>query len=266
MKRFLFPAAGLLLAVLIGGGAARAQESDTRYVREDLDASRSSWIQAAYFVKEVGAASGALFIRMGDEETTYLDVPVAIWVEFKNAESPGACFTKNIKGRYERAKGEPLRERYASEELPPADARAQCAFNEDCEPLILRQVEAARESILVAAYAFTRSRIAAALVSARVRGVDVRVKIDAGQAEYPLAEKQIEYLLRNGIQVTRIRVRGDYAAMHNKFMVVDRRYVVTGSYNYTTTAGYANWENVLLLDAPAIASAYEKAWQAVTSE
>ncbi len=92
------------------------------------------------------------------------------------------------------------------------------------------------------------------------------MKMDARQAEYPLAARQIEYLQRRGVPVTRITMRGEYSAMHNKFMVVDGRYVIAGSYNFTTTAGAANWENVVWMDSPEIASRYAQAWERITSE
>jgi len=43
--------------------------------------------------------------------------------------------------------------------------------------------------------------------------------------------------------------------MHNKVMIIDDHLVVTGSYNFSENAE-ANDENVLIIDAPAIAAAY----------
>jgi len=251
----------LLLACL----AARAQD-DARIVQDSLDVSDSSWIESAVFRKEPGATSGDLTVRIKGEDITYLDVPVRVWVAFGEAESAGAFYGEKIRNRYERRTGEPLWARHESRIEPPVEAVVQCAFNEDCETLLVRHIETSRESILVAAYAFTRTRIAAALVSAHVRGVDVKVKVDERQAEYTAADRQLKYLARNGIPVTRISMKGEYAAMHNKFMVIDGRYVIGGSYNFTTTAGSANWENVTLIDSPDIASRYAEAWKAVTSE
>mmetsp|Transcript_13503 Transcript_13503/g.22996 ORF Transcript_13503/g.22996 Transcript_13503/m.22996 type:complete len:90 (+) Transcript_13503:512-781(+) len=36
--------------------------------------------------------------------------------------------------------------------------------------------------------------------------------------------------------------------MHNKFMVVDQQFLLTGSFNWTFQAGKGNQENVVILD------------------
>jgi phosphatidylserine/phosphatidylglycerophosphate/cardiolipin synthase-like enzyme len=250
------------LAVAVQAGA----QDDASLVRDVADTSRSSWIEHAEFVKATGANAGRLLVRIQGEELAYAEVPVSVWMEFKNADSMGEFYGEQIKNRYERWRGEALGARYDSVLGAAVTAQVQCAFNEECEPLILREIESAHRTIRVAAYAFTRTRIAAALVSAKVRGVDVRMKVDEGQAKYPGAVRQLEYLERNGIPVTRISMKGEYAAMHNKFLVIDERCVIAGSYNFTTTAGAANWENVLWAESPEIAARYTAAWAAIVSE
>ena len=141
-----------------------------------------------------------------------------------------------------------------------------CAFNEECEAVVLEGIEKSRESIWVAAYAFTRTRIAAALVRAHQRGVRVEVKMDANQAEFAGAQKLIEWLRQEGIPVTLIHVAGEYSAMHNKFMVFDLRWVVAGSYNFTTVAQVSNWENLIWADSPDMAEQYKQAWDAIVSD
>lgn len=131
---------------------------------------------------------------------------------------------------------------------------------------MLEAIGKSRESIYVAAYAFTRPRIAAALVRARRRGVRIEVKMDVNQAEYAGAQRLLDYLRREDIPVTLIHTAGDYSAMHNKFMVFDLRWVVTGSYNFTTTAQVSNWENLLWLDSPDMAEQYKQAWDAIVSD
>lgn len=252
--------------MLASAGCFAASEEPTGSVEESLETPASSWIERIAFVRDGTGDVGRLTVRIKGEDITYLDVPVSLWEQFKIAESPGAFYGKNIKNRFERVKGPSLSERFESTPGLATTATVECAFNEDCEPLLLRAISAATGTVRVAAYAFTRTRIAAALVEAHQRGADVRVKIDAKQAEYPSAQRVIQYLKDRGIPVTLILVQGDYAAMHNKFVVVDQRYVAAGSYNFTTTAGSANWENLLLVDSPAIAAQYEKAWDAIVSE
>jgi phosphatidylserine/phosphatidylglycerophosphate/cardiolipin synthase-like enzyme len=247
-------------------GCRAATEDLPQPMEESLDTSSSSWIERIAFVRESTGDVGRLTVRIKGEDITYLDVPVPLWEQFKSAESLGAFYGKNIKNRFERIKGPSLSERFETIPGLATTALVECAFNEDCEPLLLRTISAATGAVRVAAYAFTRTRIAAALAAAHERGADVRVKIDAKQAEYPSAQRVIQFLRDRGIAVTLILVQGDYSAMHNKFVVVDRRYVAAGSYNFTTTAGAANWENLLWVDSPEIAAQYEKAWEAIVSE
>ena len=132
--------------------------------------------------------------------------------------------------------------------------------------MVLEGIEQSRESIWIAAYAFTRTRIAAALVRAHGRGVRVEVKMDANQAEFAGAQKLIEWLRSEGIPVTLIHTAGEYSAMHNKFMVFDMSRVVTGSYNFTTVAQVSNWENLVWLDSADMAEQYKQAWDAIVSD
>jgi phosphatidylserine/phosphatidylglycerophosphate/cardiolipin synthase-like enzyme len=261
MRPVAFAAAALCLLLV------RFAEGQTnRFVEDVVDTSKSSWIDSARYIRDTATGAGYLVLGIKGEKATYADVPAAVWQDFKQAESLGNFFTREIKGKYEREEGEPLWTRHASAAAEPAGARVECSFNEDCEPLILKTVASARESIFVAAYAFTRTHIAEALVAAHARGADVRVKVDARQAEYPAAAAQLAYLERSGIPVARIAVQGEYSAMHNKFMVIDRRFVVAGSYNFTTTASVSNWENVMGVDSPEIAARYVRAWEEIVSE
>ena len=64
-----------------------------------------------------------------------------------------------------------------------------------------------------------------------------------------------------------IPVRTDSATeyhMHNKFMIVDNVFVMTGSFNWTFQAGKSNQENLLVVDHPFYLERYnaefEKLW------
>ncbi len=228
----------------------------------------STWLKEAAFEYDEGATDGTLTVRLGDDPTPirYFEVPLETWNEFKAAESKGSFYGKNVRQRYERQYGKSRQEVFDSPIPIQTQVDALCAFNEECEGVVLAGIEKSRESIWVAAYAFTRTRIAAALVRAHQRGVRVAVKMDANQAEFPGARKLIDWLRREGIPVTLIHVAGEYSAMHNKFMVFDLRWVVTGSYNFTTVAQVSNWENLVWLDSPDMAEQYKQAWDAIVSD
>ena len=236
-------------------------------VRETLDA-QSDWLHDVSYECEDGAAEGTLTVRLGDDpvDIRYFEVPLEVWNEFKAAESKGAYYGKNVRQRYERQYGKSRQEIFDSPLPIQTQVAALCAFNEECEAVVLEGIEKSRESIWVAAYAFTRTRIAAALVRAHRRGVRVEVKMDANQAEFAGAQKLIDWLRREGIPVTLIHVAGEYSAMHNKFMVFDLRWVIAGSYNFTTVAQVSNWENLIWVDSPDMAEQYKQAWDAIASD
>ncbi|HUY68791.1 MAG TPA: phospholipase D family protein [Alphaproteobacteria bacterium] len=148
--------------------------------------------------------------------------------------------------------------------LPPGAEAAtlEDAFSprQGATDLIVKTIGEARTSICVAAYLFTSHPIAAALVKAHARGVDVRVVLD-GHQDY---RRAIDYMDRHGI-ATRFNDR--YAIMHDKFMIVDRRTLETGSFNFTRSAEDNNAENVLVVhDSPRIVADYRRQWNKLWAE
>jgi phosphatidylserine/phosphatidylglycerophosphate/cardiolipin synthase-like enzyme len=250
---------------LVCAGWAWAARADP--VVERLETG-STWVHDVSYEVEEGAAEGTLRVRLGNDpvDIRYFEVPREAWEEFKAAESKGAFYTAHIRQRYERQYGKSRQERFDSPLPVQTQVNALCAFNEECEEVILQSIAKSRESIWVAAYAFTRTRIAAALAEAHRRGVRVELKMDVKQAEFIGAEKLLAWLREEGIPVTLIHTAGEYSSMHNKFMVFDMRWVVTGSYNFTTTAQVSNWENLVWLESADMAEQYKQAWDAIVSD
>ncbi len=237
--------------------------------RETAD-SDSTWVHDLAFDFDDASPeeTGVLTLRLGDDPTPvrYFEVPRSLWDEFRASPSKGTFYTANIRQRYERVYGLTREERFDSPLPIVTSVNVSAAFNEECEPVVLRAISQTRHSIYVAAYAFTRTRIAAALVDAAKRGVRVSLKMDIRQAEHPGAQRILDLFRENGISVVLVRTEGDYAAMHNKFMVFDMRGVVTGSYNFTTQAQVVNWENLVWIESDEIAELYKQAWDAIVSD
>ena len=127
---------------------------------------------------------------------------------------------------------------------------------------MLSAINDAQKTLRMAAYSFTSKPIAAALVKAHNRGVDVQVVMDKSQRKGTYTGAT--YLANEGIVV---RINSQYAIMHNKFIVVDGVSVETGSFNYTRAAAEKNAENVVYLkDVPGIAAKYSVEWERLWSE
>lgn len=259
----------ICLLALAAGGALAALAADPvipdLYERQDLPGLESSWISDITYYLEKGGDSGMLVVEIKGQKITYLDVPQTLWQEFQQTDSPGSLYGKKVKNKFERVEGDPLWMRYDAAPPEVLQAQVTCSFNEECETVVVQALGEAQRTARVAAYAFTRSRIARAMGEAHERGVDIQIKMDSQQAEYPLAVRTIEWLRSKGIPVTLITMTGDYAAMHNKFIVIDEQVVLTGSFNFTTTAVTANWENMLRVDSPEIAARFLAYWEVIAS-
>jgi len=127
--------------------------------------------------------------------------------------------------------------------------------------LIIKTIDEARHSIHVAAYGFTSRPIAEALVEAHERGVDVAVVLDKrANRRHGVAR----LLAMHGIPV---RLNGHYAILHDKFMIVDRRKLELGSFNYTRSAESRNAENVLVIAGQAkLIRDYGREWHRLWDE
>lgn len=125
-----------------------------------------------------------------------------------------------------------------------------------CTEAVVREIEKARESVRVQAYSFTSAPIATALREARRRGVDVRVILDHSNVSQHYSEA--DFLSRAGIPAL---IDAEHAIAHNKVMVLDRRIVVTGSFNFTRAAEERNAENLLVIEDPELAARYLKNWE-----
>jgi phosphatidylserine/phosphatidylglycerophosphate/cardiolipin synthase-like enzyme len=128
----------------------------------------------------------------------------------------------------------------------------------------VREIGQGQKEILVAVYAFTSEELAWALIKARQRGVKVQVVLDR-EFDANNENSKGAFLEQQGIEVKRAsgleraaRERGA-GLMHQKFAVIDRKVVLTGSYNWTVSADSINDENLLIFrDAGPLAEDYRK--------
>jgi len=133
-----------------------------------------------------------------------------------------------------------------------------------CSAHLLREIGSAKQELLVAVYAFTSDDLATALVLAKKRGVAVQVVVDR---EFDRANENSKGKLLEAQKIPVRRIAGaaakipekDAGLMHQKFAVIDRRVVFTGSYNWTHSAENRNDENLLMFrDAHPLAEEYRK--------
>ena len=111
-----------------------------------------------------------------------------------------------------------------------------------CTEAVVRELDAAKQTVFVQAYSFTSREISAALDSAKDRGVVVHVILDKSNIkENTNADANIA---GHGISVL---VDAKHSIAHNKVMIIDAQVVITGSFNFTEQAEHANAENLLVI-------------------
>ena len=115
---------------------------------------------------------------------------------------------------------------------------------------LVAAIDRARAQVDLAAYDLDLWGLRDALIAAARRGVLVRLVVEADHLESP----GIAGVISAGIPVAADLPDG---LMHNKFVVIDRREVWTGSMNFTLNGAYRNDNNLVRLVSPAAAAAYQ---------
>ena len=144
---------------------------------------------------------------------------------------------------------------YKSRPRPTTEVAWEVYFSEvnaidslsSLEKRLVDKLGTATARVDAALYDLDAAPVADALVAAHNRGVQVRIVTEADN----VSDSEVERLQEVGIPVTD---DGDNEAlMHHKFIVIDERYVWTGSYNTTYNGAYRNNNNVILIDSAQLA-------------
>lgn len=129
------------------------------------------------------------------------------------------------------------------------------------EGRLIEKINAAQNSIHIAAFEFDLTPVAEALIAARSRGLDVRWVTDDEhglEADEEPDRGQFAMLQQAGIEV---RADTRSALMHNKFWIFDSQTVWTGSTNITGNAVFKQDNNTIVIHSPEVAAIYEREFQ-----
>jgi phosphatidylserine/phosphatidylglycerophosphate/cardiolipin synthase-like enzyme len=129
---------------------------------------------------------------------------------------------------------------------------------QNCEAIVVNEINQARQEVLVQAYSFTSRPIGSALVVAKQRGVDVRLIAD--RSEYESFAGETQWVAQHGVPVLIDAPPGNHAIAHNMVLVIDGHRVLTGSYNFTKAAATVNVENLMVVEGQDVATAYRNNW------
>lgn len=122
------------------------------------------------------------------------------------------------------------------------------------DAMLAAAIDAASESVDVAAQQINLWSIRDALIEAHQRGLRVRVVTETDYANNP----EIQALVLAGIS---LREDERSPLMHNKFVVIDEEEVWTGSMNLTVNGAYRNNNNLLRIRSTQLAGQYTKEFE-----
>jgi phosphatidylserine/phosphatidylglycerophosphate/cardiolipin synthase-like enzyme len=128
------------------------------------------------------------------------------------------------------------------------------------EEAIIQELEKAKESIYFALFTFTSQKIARAIIHKFAENIEIKGIMEKGQ-DGPFSRY-------NSLKILRVPVRWDrnFYFMHHKFFIIDKKIVVTGSFNPTWHANYRNRENLIIIYSPYLASQYEEEFNRLWKE
>jgi phosphatidylserine/phosphatidylglycerophosphate/cardiolipin synthase-like enzyme len=119
--------------------------------------------------------------------------------------------------------------------------------NEGAQALVIKTIDVAKQDIHLLSYSFTSAPVVKALLAAKKRGVTITLVVDykanVSDDKSGKARAALSALATAGVDV---RTSSAYAIHHDKVLVVDKRHVQTGSFNYSASAESRNSENVLV--------------------
>lgn len=131
--------------------------------------------------------------------------------------------------------------------------------------IISGYINRAQKYIYVPMFFFTHTKYSQDLINARNRGVKVKIILDATSARTGYSKHEIMRMA--GIPV---KIENWGGKMHEKSLIIDDKYLLIGSMNFTSGAHYQNDENSLLIENKEIAiksrKRFEKLWKSIPNK
>lgn len=121
---------------------------------------------------------------------------------------------------------------------------------------LLGQAAKPGDEVRIAAFQYTSKPINDKVKELVSNGVDVRLVVD--RSAFTARGSLSEDARANGVTVVYDK---KHKINHNKVIIVNRRHVLTGSFNFTGNAETGNAENALICDSKDLAKVYLENWE-----
>lgn len=123
---------------------------------------------------------------------------------------------------------------------------------ESSETIVVSTIDSADVSIDIALYGFENEAVTEALLAAATRGVVIRGCTDYDSESESGWQALIEAQRDLGELDITVRLGNESGIMHNKYLVIDQTYVITGSTNLTEGM-WGHFNNLILIRSPLLA-------------
>jgi phosphatidylserine/phosphatidylglycerophosphate/cardiolipin synthase-like enzyme len=141
---------------------------------------------------------------------------------------------------------------------------AQAAFSRTSSiaELIRSAIQQSVQRVDAALYRFNNAALAESLAQRVGEGIELRLVLDGGKYESDARAREL--LARFRLSFRLLHGRGDPGSkLHHKFAIVDRRILLTGSYNWTLDSENENYEGLLIVEDPALVESYQEEFEAL---
>lgn len=128
----------------------------------------------------------------------------------------------------------------------PDASVSRADYVDGMDSALANAIDAASGTLDIAAFELNSAPIQAAIARAADRGLRVRIVADDQHGLNDNRYPNLRELAQLGIDV---RDDSRSALMHNKFAIIDREAVWTGSWNFTVNGTYRNNNNILVLES-----------------
>lgn len=117
---------------------------------------------------------------------------------------------------------------------------------------IIPIIDNAKQYIYIPAFLITHKELADSLIRAKQRKVDVKIIIDANSTSTKNTKHKI--LRQNNIKLKTENYAG---RMHSKSIIIDDKYIIIGSMNFSNSGETRNDENLLVIENSTLAKEYK---------
>ncbi len=132
---------------------------------------------------------------------------------------------------------------------------------------IIKHIDLAKKNINIAIYSFTNKKIAKKLKNAAARGVKIEIIFDDKSTRKKSGRSKLYYLAKyKNIKTYRLKGKRSKnnkynGIMHMKVAIIDNKYTISGSANWSNSAFSINYEVLSIRKNYAIAKKFNKYFQ-----